>query len=56
MIFPLEVFNLSGEMKQFRRPDLERPVTRHFCEHCGTGIGSENPQQAGLYGCQSRYI
>ena len=34
MIFPLEGFQLiSGEMKQFPRPALERPVRRHFCEH-----------------------
>ena len=46
MIFPLEGFQLvSGEMKQFRRPDLERPVTRHFCENCGTGIASETPNR-----------
>ena len=48
MIFPLEGFQLtSGEMKQFRRPDLERPVTRHFCENCGTGIASETPNRPG---------
>jgi len=30
MLFPLEIFQLtSGEMKQFRRSDLERPVTQH---------------------------
>ena len=48
MIFPLEAFRLTqGEMKQFRRSDLERPVTRHFCEHCGTGLASETPYRPG---------
>jgi hypothetical protein len=48
MIFPLEGFQLtSGEMKQFRRSDLERPVTRHFCEDCGTGVASETPSRPG---------
>jgi len=48
MLFPLETFQLtSGEMKQFRRSDLERPVTRHFCENCGTGIASETPNRPG---------
>ena len=48
MIFPFESFQLtSGEMKQFRRSDLERPVTRHFCENCGTGVASETPSRPG---------
>ena len=48
MIFPLEDFQLkSGEMKQFRRSDLERPVTRYFCENCGTGLASETPSRPG---------
>ena len=48
MILPLEAFRLTrGEMKQFRRSDLERPVTRHFCEHCGTGLASETPNRPG---------
>ena len=48
MLFPLESFQLSsGEMKQFRRPDLEHPVTRHFCENCGTGVASETPNRPG---------
>ena len=34
-------------MKQFRRPDLEHPVTRHFCENCGTGVASETPNRPG---------
>ena len=48
MLFPLESFQLtSGEMKQFRRSDLERPVTRHFCENCGTGVASETSNRPG---------
>ena len=48
MLFPLESFQLSsGEMKQFRRPDHEHPVPRHFCENCGTGVASETPNRPG---------
>ena len=48
MLFSLESFQLtSGQMKQYRRSDLERPVTRHFCESCGTGIASETPNRPG---------
>ena len=46
MRFSLSAFRLtSGEMKQFRRPDLDAPVTRHFCENCGTGIANETPKR-----------
>lgn len=27
-----------GELKPFRRKDLERPVTREFCPNCGTHV------------------
>ena len=48
MLFSLESFRLtSGQMKQFSRSDLERPVTRHFCENCGTGVASETPNRPG---------
>ena len=48
MLFSLESFQLtSGQMKQYRRSDLERPVTRHFCKNCGTGIASETPNRPG---------
>ena len=48
MLFSLESFQLtSGQMKQYRRSDLERPVTRHFGESCGTGIASETPNRPG---------
>ena len=48
LLVSLDSFQLSsGEMKQFRRPDLEHPVTRHFCENCGTGVASETPNRPG---------
>ena len=48
MRFSLSAFRLTcGEMKQFRRPDLDAPVTRHFCENCGTGIANETPKRPG---------
>ncbi|HBP85318.1 MAG: hypothetical protein CBC11_011545 [Proteobacteria bacterium TMED51] len=48
MIFPLEAFHLTpGKMKPFRREDLEHPVTRPFCENCGTGLASETPIRPG---------
>jgi hypothetical protein len=28
----------NGAPKQFRRSDLERPVTREFCAECGTHV------------------
>ncbi len=28
----------QGELKQFRRSDLENPVTREFCPNCGTHV------------------
>jgi len=46
--FSLEDFKLTcGEMKKFRRSDLEYPVTRHFCETCGTGVANETPKRPG---------
>jgi len=42
MLFTLEDFQrTTGKMKQFRHCDIERAVTRHFCENCGTGAASE---------------
>ena len=44
MIMPLEGFKFSkGEPKAFKRDDLEKAVTRLFCNNCGTGIGTKNP-------------
>ena len=38
---PTDAFKIaSGELKDFARDDLERPVTRQFCPNCGTHIAS----------------
>lgn len=33
----------QGEPKRFTRSDLERPVTREFCGHCGTHLLTRIP-------------
>ena len=33
----------KGTPKQFTRTDIPRPVTREFCENCGTHIGTRVP-------------
>jgi hypothetical protein len=33
----------NGAPKRFTRDDLERPVTREFCENCGTHIATHRP-------------
>jgi hypothetical protein len=39
MAMPIDGFKyVKGAPKQFKRADLERPVTREFCENCGTHI------------------
>ena len=44
MIMPLEDFKFTkGKPKEFKRNDLEKPVTRLFCNICGTAIGTKNP-------------
>jgi len=46
MIFPLDDFQFTkGNPKEFKRNDIENPVTRLFCENCGTGIGTKNPNR-----------
>jgi len=46
MVFPKESFSYhSGTPSTFARSDLETPVTRHFCNHCGTAIGTESPSR-----------
>ena len=46
--FSIEDFKLTaGEMKYFRRSDLDYPVTRHFCGTCGTGIANQTPKRPG---------
>jgi hypothetical protein len=44
MLMPPEGFRyVSGMPKAFARSDLERPVTREFCETCGTHIVTRRP-------------
>ena len=44
MIMPLDEFKfLKGEPKEFKRNDLEKAVTRLFCNNCGTAIGTKTP-------------
>jgi hypothetical protein len=37
----------KGTAKQFRRKDLDDPVTREFCGECGTHILSRSPRVPG---------
>jgi hypothetical protein len=37
----------KGSPKQFRRSDLDTPVTREFCPECGTQILSRAPGMPG---------
>ena len=46
MIMPLNGFEfVKGIPKTFKRNDIENAVTRLFCENCGTGIGTKNPNR-----------
>ena len=46
MIMPLNGFEfVKGIPKTFKRKDIENGVTRLFCENCGTGIGTKNPNR-----------
>ena len=46
MIMPLNGFEfVNGIPKTFKRKDIENAVTRLFCENCGTGIGTKNPNR-----------
>ena len=38
---------VEGSPKQFRRRDLETPVTREFCGECGTHILAKSPALPG---------
>lgn len=41
MAMPMAGFEfISREPKTFTRMDIDNPVTRLFCENCGTGIGT----------------
>jgi len=48
MAMPESGFSYTkGSPKQFRRSDLEKPVTREFCAECGTHILSKAPAVPG---------
>ena len=48
MVLPEAGFRfLKGEPKPFARNDIDSPVTRLFCAHCGTAIGTRSPKRAG---------
>ena len=49
MALPEDSFSYSqGEPKQFRRADLDNPVTREFCDQCGTSLTSRSPNAPGM--------
>jgi hypothetical protein len=44
MLMPPEGFRyVSGAPKTFARNDLDQPVTREFCDTCGTHIATRRP-------------
>lgn len=46
MVFPKNSFSYtSGKISKFSRKDLDAPVVRHFCNKCGTAIGTESPSR-----------
>lgn len=48
MVVPEDGFSFTkGSPKEFARSDLETPVTRFFCDNCGTGIGTRSPARPG---------
>ena len=47
MLMPPQGFAMSsGAPKTFTRDDLERPVTREFCENCGAHLTTPEPPSA----------
>jgi hypothetical protein len=47
MLMPADGFRyVKGAPKTFSRPDLPDPVTREFCENCGTHLTTRNPRVA----------
>ncbi|QPH52635.1 GFA family protein [Pontivivens ytuae] len=49
MVLPPDGFAyVTGAPKRFARPDLEQPVTREFCETCGTHITTRRPDLNGV--------
>ena len=48
IIVPENGFSFTkGGPSKFARSDLETPVTRFFCNKCGTGIGTKSPARRG---------
>ena len=48
MVVPEDGFSFTkGSPKEFARSDLETPVTRFFCDKCGTGICTRSPARPG---------
>ena len=48
IVVPASNFSFTeGAPKEFKRDDLENPVTRLFCQNCGTGIGTKTPNRPG---------
>ena len=46
MAVPVEGYRyVKGEPAQYRRPDLENPVTREFCATCGTHLATRSPRR-----------
>ncbi len=45
MLMPPDGFRyVRGAPKAFTRSDLDQPVTREFCETCGTHLANRNPR------------
>ena len=45
MVVPQDAFRYTkGTAKQFKRKDLENPVTREFCPECGTHVATRPPR------------
>lgn len=48
MGMPADGFSyLQGSPRSFQRPDLPAPVSREFCEHCGTHLLTRSPRVPG---------
>tara|TARA_B100001123_G_C15212407_1_gene987828 strand:- start:101 stop:505 length:405 start_codon:yes stop_codon:yes gene_type:complete len=46
VIVPNDNFEFTkGTPREFARSDLESPVTRLFCDKCGTAIGTRSPSR-----------
>ena len=46
MVMPAQSFRyVKGEPKGYSRADLENPVTREFCENCGTHLTTRTPRR-----------